>query len=513
MKEQKIIPPKTSRQKRVPGSSIRISADQAFSRTVGAPLIPGNDVRLLRDARENYPAWLAAIESAERTIHFESYIIHEDEQGRLFAEALGKKARAGVKVRLIYDWMGGLFPTSNKFWRALQSAGVEVRCFNRPRLDSPLGWLGRDHRKMLAVDGRVGFVAGLCVGQMWVGDPEKGVECWRDTGVEVRGPAVADIEQAFAMMWAEMGEPLPEEELVEAANLPPAGEMHLRVVASLPNTAALYRLDQIIAATARETLWLTDAYFAGTSPYVQALRSAAMDGVDVRLLVPQANDIPVMRALSRSGYRPLLEAGVRVYEWNGPMIHAKTAVADGRWARVGSSNLNLASWITNWELDVVIEDAGFGEAMEQMFLQDLENATEIVLTAKRRVFKPRRPRARRLRQKFGLSSSGRTAAGAVRFGNAVSAAISNRRILSPAEARIMFSAGVLLLLFAVVAILWPRWISVPLGVLAVWVAVSLFIRAYKLHQEGQQEELALKNAVETDLAPASKNSLIEQDME
>jgi cardiolipin synthase len=414
---------------------------------------------------------------------------------------------------LIYDWMGGLFPTSNKFWRSLQAEGIEVRCFNRPRLDSPLGWLGRDHRKMLAVDGRVGFVAGLCVGQMWIGDKEKGIEGWRDTGIELRGPAVADIEQAFALMWAEMGEPLPAEDVVQASDLSPAGDTHVRVVASLPNTAALYRLDQIIAATARESLWLTDAYFAGTSPYVQALRAAAMDGVDVRLLVPQATDIPGMRALSRSGYRPLLEAGVRVYEWNGPMIHAKTAVADGRWARVGSSNLNLASWISNWELDVVIEDTSFGEAMERMYLQDLEHATEIILTAKRRVFKPRRPRARRLREKFGLTSSGRTAAGAVRFGNAVSAAISNRRILSPAEARIMFSAGLLLLLFSVVAIFWPRWISVPLAVFAAWVAVSLFIRAYKLHQEGKEEELALKESLEKRFGPAGKDSLIKQDVE
>lgn len=484
---------------------MRISADQAFSRTVGAPLIPGNEVRLLKDARENYPAWLAAIESAQHAIHFESYIIHEDAQGRRFADALIAKARAGVRVRLIYDWMGGLFPTSNRFWRELQSQGVEVRCFNRPQLDSPLGWLGRDHRKMLGVDGKVGFVSGLCVGQMWVGDAEKGVEGWRDTGVEVRGPAVADIEQAFAQMWAEMGEPLPEDELVSAAKLQPAGNVHLRVVASLPNTAALYRLDQIIAATARESLWLTDAYFAGTSPYVQALRSAALDGVDVRLLVPQANDIPVMRALSRSGYRPLLEAGVRVYEWNGPMLHAKTAVADGRWARVGSSNLNLASWIGNWELDVVIEDERFGEAMERMYLQDLENAVEIVLTAKQKVFKPRRPKTRRLREKFGLSSSGRTAAGAVRLGNAVGAAISDRRILSPAEARIMFSAGVLLLAFAAVAVLWPRWISIPLSLFAVWMAASLFIRAFKLHREGKQEQQAMESARLENPPPAKQN--------
>jgi cardiolipin synthase len=272
----------------------------------------------------------------------------------------------------------------------------------------------------------------------------------------------------------------------------------LRVVASLPNTAGLYRLDQMIAATARETLWLTDAYFAGTSPYVQALCAAAADRVDVRLLVPQATDLPVMRALSRSGYRPLLEAGVRVFEWNGPMIHAKTAVADGKWARVGSSNLNLASWINNWELDVVVEDEGFGEDMEQMFLQDLQNATEIVLTARRKVFIPRKPRRRRLRAKFDTLSSGRAAAGAVRLGNVVGAAISDRRILSPAEARIMFSAGLLLLGFAVVGVFWPRWISVPLAVLAVWTAISSFIKAYELYREGKREEMALKESAKAE---------------
>lgn len=511
MKGSKVTGQSKQQFARAHSKSLRISAERAFSRTVGAPLVAGNDLRLLRDARENYPAWLNAIRSAQRTIHFESYIIHEDEQGRVFAEALVERARAGVHVRVIYDWLGGLTATSNKFWRAMRAAGIEVRCFNPPRMDSPLGWLGRDHRKTLTVDGRVGFVAGLCVGKMWVGEPEKGIEGWRDTGVALRGPAVADLEQAFAHIWAMTGEPIPEEELVNVSSLSPAGDVHLRVVASVPNTASLYRLDQIIAATARETLWLTDAYFAGTSPYVQALCAAAADGVDVRLLVPQATDLPVMRALSRSGYRPLLEAGVRVYEWNGPMIHAKTAVADGRWARVGSSNLNLASWISNWELDVVVEDEKFGEEMEQMFLLDLEHATEIVLTAKKRVFKPRSRlrRLHKLRTKLDTLSSGRAAAGAVRLGNAVSAAISNRRILSPAEARIMFSGGIALLGFAIIAIFWPRIISIPLAVVAVWVAASLFIRAFELHREGKREERALRENLkegESDEVAAEKDN-------
>ena len=140
--------------------------------------------------------------------------------------------------------------------------------------------------------------------------------------------------------------------------------MSVRVIAGMPGTAELYRLDQLIAAASRRTLWLTDAYFVGTTAYVQALRAAARDGVDVRLLVPGATDIWVLRGLSRVGYRPLLEGGVRVYEWNGSMLHAKTAVADGRWARVGSTNLNLQSWMGNWELDVAIEDEGFAGQMQ-----------------------------------------------------------------------------------------------------------------------------------------------------
>ena len=133
----------------------------------------------------------------------------------------------------------------------------------------------------------------------------------------------------------------------------------LRVVATVPNTAGLFRVDQLVAAMARKTLWLTDAYYAGTAAYVEALRAAARDGVDVRLLVPGASDIPLIRPFSRAGYRPLLEAGVRVFEWNGSMIHAKTAVADGRWARVGSTNLNVASWLGNRELDVIVEHEPF----------------------------------------------------------------------------------------------------------------------------------------------------------
>jgi cardiolipin synthase len=140
---------------------------------------------------------------------------------------------------------------------------------------------------------------------------------------------VADIAQAFAQVWAMLGEPIPEHELVRQDALAPAGATALRVAASMPATAGLFRLDQLVAALARKRLWLTDAYYAGTTAYVQALRAAAKDGVDVRLLVPNGTDIPRLKPLSRAEYPPLLAAGVRVFEWNGTMLHAKTAVRCG----------------------------------------------------------------------------------------------------------------------------------------------------------------------------------------
>jgi cardiolipin synthase len=467
---------------------VRLLAEQAFSRAAGAPLVAGNSVRILKDAKENYPAWLEAMESAEKTIHFESYIVHEDDIGDRFAQVLASKAEKGIRVRLIYDWVGALRKTSHRFWERLRKAGVEVRCFNPPRFDSPLGWLSRDHRKMIAVDGRIAFVSGLCVGRMWVGYPERSIDPWRDTGIEVRGPAVADIEHAFADVWAATGPPMAEEELPDRSDIPPSGDVALRVVASVPHTAGLYRLDQMIAALARSSLWMTDAYFVGIAPYVQALRAAAKDGVDTRLLVPGATDIPILRALSRAGYQPLLEAGIRVFEWNGPMMHAKTAVADGRWARVGSTNLNLSSWLGNYELDVAVEDEPFAKAMEEMYLEDLTHSTEIILSKRRKVRlvqkRPRRP----LRQMgSGGGSVGRVGAGAIRISRAVGAAITNQRVLGPAEAKIMLSVGLILLGLALAAVFWPRWVTVPFVLLSGWLAVTLLIRSYRLYKKRDKE--------------------------
>ncbi|HWN66513.1 MAG TPA: phospholipase D-like domain-containing protein [Haliangium sp.] len=454
-----------------PASLGQSLADQAFSRAAGAPLIEGNGVRLLLDATENYPAWLEAIASARHHVYFENFIICDDDAGGMFAEALIRKAREGARVRLIYDWLGCFGKSSRAYWARLRAGGVAVRCYNPPRLDAPFAWLSRDHRKMLAVDGQVGFITGLCVGDKWPGNPAKNIPPWRDTGVEIRGPAVAAIERAFTDVWAMTGDSIPEDELSDEAPAP-AGDVSLRIVATVPGVAGVFRLDQLVASLATERLWLTDPYYAGTVAYAHALRAADEDGVDVRLLMPGASDLRLLKPLSRAGYRALLQSGVRVFEWNGPMLHAKTAVADGRWARVGSTNLNLSSWIGNCELDAVIEDEAFARRMEAMFLEDLENATEIVLDEKRRVRAPgRQPHARTPRRSVG--SAGRAAAGALRIGNAVGAAFTRQRVLEPVEARTLITAGLLLLALAALFAFFPRLLVYPLVVIMVWISLTL----------------------------------------
>lgn len=446
--------------------------DQAFTRASGAERIEGNRVRLLRDAAENYPAWLEAIASAERYVYFENYIIRDDASGRLLADALTARARDGVRVRLLYDWVGALGKTSRQYWRDLRAAGVEVRCFNPFRFASPLGWVRRNHRKSLVVDGVTGSITGLCVGDEWAGDPERGIPQWRDTGIEVSGPAVARVERAFAELWAQVGPPIPEGER-RSDPAPAAGEVAMRVVASEPYRAELLLLDQLIAAAARETLWLADAYYSGVPSHVQALRSAALDGVDVRLLLPGATDLPVVRVLSRAGYRVLLEAGVRIFEWNGPMLHSKTAVADGRWARVGSSNLNVASWLANYELDAVIEDAAFADTMAAQYEIDLANSTEIVLGS---------PRRRRTRQVRRRGSAGRMALVGIRIGNTLSAAVTSHRTLAAQEAGIVAAAGGLAILAGIVTALWPRLVAIPFAIGVVWLGVGLVVRAYGMRR-------------------------------
>ena len=460
----------------------RALAEQALSRAAGAPLLGGNQVDLLIDAQQHFEAWLAAIGKAQQRVLLENYIVRDDEVGRAFRDALVERARRGVYVAVIVDWLGCLGQSGAAFWRPLREAGGEVRVFNPPQLGQALGWMSRDHRKQLVVDGQWGFLSGVCLSAKWLGDAARGVPPWRDTGLALRGPAVLELEAAFADSWVAAGGRHPIFATLPAATV--AGEVALRVIATQPATAGMYRLDQMIAAMARRSLWLTDAYFVGVAPYVQALSAAARDGVDVRLLVPGTSDIPLVAGLSRTGYRPLLKAGIRVFEWNGSMLHAKTAVADGQWARVGSSNLNLASWLNNREIDVAIEDAGFAARLAAQYEQDLDNATEIVLAPRRfrRGEQVRSSEARPPQPRHAGGSSSRAAAGALRIANTMGAALTDRRVLGDTETGALLALTLMLAALAAIAVAWPRVVAWPMAAMASWFAVHTSIRAWRMRR-------------------------------
>ncbi|MCC6473511.1 MAG: hypothetical protein IT514_07170 [Burkholderiales bacterium] len=263
---------------------------------------------------------------------------------------------------------------------------------------------------------------------------------------------------------------------------PPAGSVSLRIVSTEPATMSMLRLDQLVAAIARRRLRLTHAYYSGISPYVEALRAASMDGVDVRLLVPNATDIPVLKPFSRAGYRSLLEAGIRVFAWNGTMLHAKTAVADGRWARVGSTNLNIASWIGNCELDAIVEDTAFATRMQELYLRDLANSTEIVLDDRRKVCAPGQPRRPGGAMARGSGSTGAVAAGAMRIGHAVGAVLTNRRVLGPVEARLAGLVGFTLCALSVLIAIFPRALAIPGAVAGLWTGLALVWRGIRMRR-------------------------------
>jgi cardiolipin synthase A/B len=455
-------------------------ADQAFSRAAGAPLIAGNRVRVLRDAAENYPAWTHAIEQARSTIHVEMYIIHADHVGRRFIDLLARKAREGIQVRLLYDWFGcGWVPIRGTF-HPLFKAGGEVLAFNPPRLATALGWVRRNHRKLLTIDGRVTFVSGLCVGRMWVGSPSKNIEPWRDTGVEIVGPATAHAERAFAASWRFAGGTIDDRVIPDEDDIPPVGPVSLRLIASWPFTASMLRVDLLVAAMARRTLWIADAYFLGHGPFVDALQQASRDGVDVRLLLPQGSDVGWTVPLSRTLYRTLLESGIRIFEWNGSMMHAKTAVADSRWARIGSTNLNINSWLGNWELDVAIEDVDIAKTLEANYEEDMAHSTEILLDHRPKFAKRRRTtreRARRASRRAFRTMTG--------FGHSIGAAVTGNRQLEAWEYAPVLALGLIAAFVAVLGFWKPRALAWPAAIFAAWIALSFLVEALGLWRSGR----------------------------
>lgn len=468
----------------MPLDPLEALSSQAFCRVADAQQSNGNRVRLLRDGPQTFPAWLEAIGTARTTVHLENYILQEDALGQQFADALIGAAKRGVQCQVIYDWLGCLTRASSKFWTQFRVAGIELRRYNPPHLSDPLRWISRDHRKVLVVDGDIAFTGGLCIGHDWMGDPSSNIPPWRDTAIEIRGPAVAHIDAAFDDSWQAAGS-----RLYQAHDVPPTDVLapeennsgvEVSVIAGRPDHMSLYRLEQLVAEIAGRSLWLTDGYFVATTAYVRALANAAKAGVDVRLLVPGSSNWPLVGALSKSAYRPLLQAGVRVFEWNGPMVHAKTAVADGVWTRIGSSNSNLASWVTNRELDVTVKDHDLASQMEAMFEADMENSTEVVLTLGRTGISKPVSAAGQNSGRSGGMTAGRLLSGAIGLGSTLTASFSRRRQLHPEESLVVLGGGGALLLLGLVAIFLPHIVAWIIAIAAIWPGLVLLIRALKL---------------------------------
>lgn len=462
------------------------ASEALFARTTGAGALPGHRLQLLRDSGEHEQATLAVVAQARHHILIENYRLADDAWGRELAAALCARAREGIRVCVLCDWLGSWWQLGRRLPRELRAAGVELHIFNAPGLGEPLGWVVRNHRKLISSDGCEAIITGWCLSAQWRG--HEGEAPWRDTGVRVAGPAVREAEAAFAQTWALAGgRPL------ASADSPPAcplSDMNLtvdqaraRLIIGRPQSSPLFQLDQLVISMAQERIWLTDAYPVGTPTWLESLRRAARAGVDVRLLVPGSSDLPLLGMLSRSSYRALLESGVRVFEWNGPMLHAKTAVIDGHWVRIGSSNLNPASWLGNYELDLVVEDAAFGEVMEWQYQTDLDNATEIVLQAgdKVRLLQPRQRRRRGQRRQRGTATT-------LRVSRAVALAVRESRRLSPADASLLGLIGGSGLLLAAVAAWQPTWVAWPLAVLSAWFSANLLRIAWRRYRHYRRND-------------------------
>ncbi|OHX13807.1 phospholipase D-like domain-containing protein [Chromobacterium sphagni] len=461
---------------------VRQLAEQALSRSAGAPLTGGNRVELLYDSAGNFPAWENAIAASQDSVFIEMYIFANDQFGEKIRNILIDKAKQGIQVCLLYDWLGSWRSHLSSFFKPLLEAGAEVRAYHPPSLGGGLSLLGRNHRKMIIVDRCQLFVSGLCISASWQGQPDKGLAPWRDTGLALQGPLLMPALAAFADSWASCGAPLAPRWL-QPVEKETGGAVAARLIATTPSTAKMMRLDLLIASFARQTLWLTDAYFMATSLYLSALKQAARDGVDVRLLVPRSSDIRWIATVSRTQYRPLLEAGVRVFEWDGPMIHAKTAVADGRWARIGSTNLNLSSWLVNRELDIALEDEGLADELAERFLLDLEQSTEIVLSERRRPM-PTQPREKRRRgspREIALSGASAAARQAIRIGDALGAVVHGSRMVESSEAPAFLSIGAALCLLALAIGYFPWLVAAPLTLLLAVSGIGVVFKAGSLY--------------------------------
>jgi cardiolipin synthase len=365
----------------LPGTSVHAAG-------LESALIPGNRVSLLFDGPQTMAAMEAAIQGADQSIHLETYIFDQDPIGMRFAELLMQRQRAGVKVRIIYDAVGTL-QTPGSFFDALRAAGIELLAFNpvNPfKLHGPWQPNNRDHRKILVVDGRIGFTGGVNISNSYSNSSlfrssarKDSTVGWRDTHLQIEGPAVAALQTVFMRTWnAHQRRPLQDQALFPA--LARAGSKVVRVVASEPDGQQEVHTAYIEAIqAARQRIYLTCAYFVPDPMMLDALLQAAQRGVDVRLVLPGVPEGGLVYYAGHALFDTMLEGGIRIYQMRQAVLHAKTAVIDGHWSTVGSTNMDTRSFLHNSEINVMVIDQQFGAAMESAFAEDLRDSDPVLL--------------------------------------------------------------------------------------------------------------------------------------
>ena len=482
-------------------------------RATGSKTLGGNRLELQYEGSSTFSSWLEGISRAQCMVYLENYLIRDDRVGRAFRDVLIEKARSGVPVYVVYDWVG-CWATPRSYWKPLKQAGVHVRAFNPPTpswLRDPFGILRRDHRKLIVLDGKVAYVGGFCLGVEWAGRPTH--PAWRDTAVKISGPAARAAARAFEATWRGMGESLGLSQKLPI--LSDVGDTPVWLIEGEPGRTRVYRTIHWVAARAKERIWITDAYFVAPRSVSEALGAAAQQGVDVRILVPAQNNWLLVGSLSRGGYRSLLKSGVRIFEWQGPMIHAKTAVVDGVWSRVGSSNLNSASLIGNWELDVGVLDTKLASQLEELFLTDLSSSIEIVLPSRRfehgieipessgatESLDPQGTLPKRIKQQMQTLGSAQrhvTMAPLVRARGALGDSLAGDRPLGREDRTVLGTVSALILSTAIIAAFFPTFVGVVVAVVACWFGLTTGIRAYLQSRRARSEEREASTTVEVD---------------
>jgi cardiolipin synthase A/B len=342
-------------------------------------LVGHHRLRLLRDGEQTFPAMLEAIQRAQATICLETYILRDDRTGERFAEALMERARAGVEVNLLYDAWGS--SVSEEYVRPLREAGVRAVAFRPVRFSFQSYKLvqqvaPRNHRKSLIVDGHIAFTGGINIADDYASRADGG-EGWRDTHLCLEGPAAHEMQYFFLRTWRKAkGDPIDEVRYAHGGRRP---DPQVRVVTSDMHRGrkSIREWYRKAIMGAQKSIYITNAYFLPTLRLLRALAQAARRGVDVRIMVAGTTDVTAVLLASRSIYGRLLEAGARLYEWQGRVLHAKTAVIDGQWSTVGSSNLDQQSLRLNLESNVIVHDARFAGSMEAMFQEDIAHCDEI----------------------------------------------------------------------------------------------------------------------------------------